>query len=623
MTTLCITGTPGRDFESVCNVLFNNGLAPAKPIERETTISIEDWHGHVAPLLRRQQEPGRLWEQLAGDLLLANFQQPQWGWSSPASLDALEFWCELEPGMGFLLLSSDPQEYLAYNLLEGTTEKGVGVDEKTCLEQWRNQHERMLTFYLDNPERCLLVNARQARANPSALAEKLKERWGVELDLSSSYFPVLAGNSQQEAPITLAHYVAEKTLVDHGKGLAPLRAELQAAQLPLAEPDVEADLEGNILGSANLSLTSILRDYQQRCARDLSDSERKALETLRRENEQLLAKLRYVQEQLEATTEKQQGLEQQLEEFKALPTVSPEELADLEEQRLVESEMLLLQLHQVQEELEASLLKQQESAEALAESAETAQRASAESKQLREDRQQVEHQLQESTGHNEELLLQLNQVQEELEHYCLKFQEVSQEANKLKDENRKLSVQKELAQKQIETPSGWLSRLGTRKPEPKVSKLAYKKIQLKRELINPDYEHLWITLRDATFRGQYASNWHFRLSCAGIKPKEFGKQPKLEIPEQPNQLLQNWFEESENEHGKKLELRFALPNAMDSAVWKQITNDDQEFIKSLIEQLPELLNELKETGCHISRDWAEWQKLAADMKHIHKKKTRK
>ena len=647
MTTLCITGTPGRDFDSVSKLLFQGGLATAKPIERETTISMEDWHKRVAPILSEQQQPGRLWEQLAGDLLLANFQQPQWGWADPASLAALEFWSELEPGLGFLLLTSDPQDYLAYCLLEGSGDSGGEVDEKACLQQWRTYHERMLAFYLDYPERCLLVNARQARANPSALAEKLQERWGLELTLSSSNFPVLAGNSRQEAPITLAYYVANKTLVDQGQGLTPLRDELNAAQFPLAEPDVEADLDGNILGSANLSLASILRDYQRRCARDLSESERKALESLRRENEQLLAKLRYVQEQWEATTENQQSLEQQLAEAKALPSVSPEHVAELKDQHHQESELLLLQLHQAHEELEATFIKQQQSEEAKAASEEAVQRASIERDALKQQvaqlveerdekalqaiseteqrdqahqsRQQAEQQLEESRHQNELLLLQLNKVQEELEHFFLLHQQVSQEVDKLNSENRKLKHQWQVAQQHAEQPRGWLARLGG-KPQSTAPKLTYEAVQLRHEHVNPDYEHLWVTLKDASFGEHYSPAWQFRLSCAGIKPNDFGKQPKLELPEQGDQLLQNWFAESESEHGQKLELRFALPNAMDSAVWKKIPSDDQALIRSLLKQLPEVLNALKEQGSHISRDWAEWQQLAANMKRIHQAK---
>jgi len=647
MTTLCITGTPGRDFDSVSKLLFQGGLATAKPIERETTISMEDWHKRVAPILSEQQQPGRLWEQLAGDLLLANFQQPQWGWADPASLAALEFWSELEPGLGFLLLTSDPQDYLAYCLLEGSGDSGGEVDEKACLQQWRTYHERMLAFYLDYPERCLLVNARQARANPSALAEKLQERWGLELALSSSNFPVLAGNSGQQAPITLAYYVANKTLVDQGQGLTPLRDELKAAQFPLAEPGVEADLDGNILGSANLSLASILRDYQRRCARDLSESERKALESLRRENEQLLAKLRYVQEQWEATTENQQSLEQQLAEAKALPSVSPEHVAELKDQHHQESELLLLQLHQAHEELEATFIKQQKSEEAKAASEEAVQRASIERDALKQQvaqlveerdekalqaiseteqrdqahqsRQRAEQQLEESRHQNELLLLQLNKVQEELEHFFLLHQQVSQEVDKLNSENRKLKHQWQVAQQHAEQPRGWLARLGG-KPQSTAPKLTYEAVQLRHEHVNPDYEHLWVTLKDASFGEHYSPAWQFRLSCAGIKPNDFGKQPKLELPEQGDQLLQNWFAESESEHGQKLELRFALPNAMDSAVWKKIPSDDQALIRSLLKQLPEVLNALKEQGSHISRDWAEWQQLAANMKRIHQAK---
>jgi len=653
MSTLCITGIPGRDFETISKLLFNAGLAEAKPIERETTISIHDWHKRAAPLLRRQQPPGRLWEQLAGDLLLANLHETQWGWADTASLDALEFWAELEPGLNFLLLTSEPEDYLAHCMLEGSSETGGGNNEQAHLKRWRDHHERMLEFYLDNPERCLLVNARQSRANPEALSEKLAERFGVELEASVALLPVIQGEGRHNAPESLAYYIAEKAILDKGKELAPLRDEVLAAQYPLEEPDAEWDKEGNIVGTAKLSLTSILRDYQQRCAQDLTESERQALKQLRKENEELLKRLRSVQEQLEETTANQKALEQELAATKALPVIDPKREAELEEQK-EENQLLLLQLQQVQEELEAVFIKERETSNAKIEKERAVEAATTELDQLKhqlarqtreiEDLQQklaqrttqteelenllsqgagTEQELGEQREENELLLLQLKQVQEELEHYFTKHRQLEDEQTTLKDENRKLRHQIKLTQQQLEQPTGILARLITSSGKTKnPQKLTYSDAELRYEQVNPDYEHLWISLKDATYGERYCPEWTFRVSCAGVTRDVFGKQPKLEIPEQYEQLLDHWFAESEDDHGQKLELRFALPNAMDTGVWKLIDTDDQAIIRSLLKQLPDILKRVEERYSLSSHKWQDWQQLVADMQRIHNAKAK-
>lgn len=666
MTSLCITGISGHDFATVSNLLFQGGLAQAKPIERESTISLNDWHKRVAPLLSRQQPVGRLWEQLAGDLLLANLHASQWAWADTASLAALSFWAELEPGLSFLLLTSDPEDYLAYRLLSDQSEDTSEVSEHVCLKEWRDYHEHMLNFYLDNSDRCLLINARQAKSNPEALFEKLNERFGLKLLIESIQLPALTiGNASHEAPVSLAYYIAEKALLDKGKEIKPLHDELKAAQVPLAEPETETDSEGNLLVTAKYSLTSILQDYQKRCAKDLTADERLALERLHKENESLLDRLNKAQEELEAAHEKQQCLQQELTEAKALPAPDPQQEEELEDLRQ-ENELLLLQLQQVQEELESVFIQVQENKKAKSESDHVTQATKAESKEIREkfekykaesektiqvlrtesaslnkkleqqlkenshlkgqlaDHKKVEVGLNDQQQENELLLLQMQQVQEELEHYFIRHQEVSKETEKLKNENRKLSQKYQIAQQQLEQPRGFLSRFTNGSKQPVLAqKLVYSAVQLRHEQVNKDYEHLNILLKDAIFGEQYSPEWRFRLSCAAVSTEDFGKQPKLEIPEQSDQLLQNWFSESENEYGRKLELRFALPNAMDTGVWKQINHTDQTLLNDLLIQLPQILSSLEEKHNLSSRPWADWQTLVTDMQRIHRQKTKR
>lgn len=554
MNTLCITGAMGASLERISTLLFQGGLERAQPIKRETSISMANWHHNVVPLLQKGQRPGRLWEQLAGDLLLANLSQSQWGWADTQSVAALDFWAEFEPGIRFLLLTADPQEYLAHCLLEDADESPK--DERAYLKQWQDEHERLLAFYLKYPERCLLVNARQAEANPASLVHQLSKRLNFNLDAAIAQLPAHTNHQElSSAPATLARYVASKALQEHAKPLAALFNELKAAQQPLAEPDAQADEDGNIFSTAEVSLASLLKDYQHRCERDLSETDRKALENLKKENELLLLQLHQVQEELEGSHRERQKLKQQLEEQRRLP--APEVNNDIA--------------------------------------------------------------IEEAKQENELLMLQLHQVQEELEHYFLQHQKISGELTQLEKDNRALKQKYKLAKEQAAAPKG----LFARKSKKAMPKLEFEGVQLRNEQVNPDYEHLWISLQSPSFGERLAEQWHFRISCAGVKPSEFGQQPKLELPEQSDQLLTNWFAESESEHGRKLELRFALPNAMDTGVWKQIQADDQQLIKALCQQLPDIVAALKNQNTYITRDWSDWEALAANMKRIHHTKASK
>lgn len=636
MKILCIAGAQTPDFERISAVLFAGGLEKARPVNREVTIDMEAWHRHVAPQLAQQRAPGRLWEQVAGDLLLANLQQAQWGWAGSHTIAALDFWADFEPGIHFLLLTCDPQDYLAYRLLG---EEGDSIEDETAyLKQWQIEHEKMLAFYLANPERCLLVNVTQAAANPTALADRLAERWHFTFDTRKASFPALPGNHAvtDVAPVVLARYVAAQAWQQHASPLTPLTQELQAAQHPLPEPETQVDEEGNVFSIARPSLISVLKDYQRRCAQDLTESERQALSALEQQNAQLLQQLRDVQEALEQSTHEQRQLKQALEAAKRLPPPEYEQTKAALAESKEEGELLLLQLHQVQEELEKVFLKQQEGEKTIAaltqESDKLRKQAQdqegtlkalmAEHDQAKKLSEEQACALKESQEEGELLLLQLHQVQEELEHYFLQNQKLNQELDQQKRQNRQLKHRCRQLEHRPVAPNGLLARVLGAKEKTASPHLDFEGLQLRQEKVNPDYEHLWITLQSPSFGDKLVDEWHFRVSCAGVKPGQFGQQPKLELPEQEAQLLEAWFAESESESGRKLELRFALPNAMDTGVWKQIQAADQALIAQLIEQLPKMLDTLKGQGARISRDWADWQRLADDMRRIHQLKAK-
>lgn len=147
--------------------------------------------------------------------------------------------------------------------------------------------------------------------------------------------------------------------------------------------------------------------------------------------------------------------------------------------------------------------------------------------------------------------------------------------------------------------------------------LRFDNVNLKREQVNPDYEHLWLRVQNLTFGEQRIPEFEFRLSCANVRPGKFGLYPKLEFPAGAGALpFEKWYVESYDDFGDKLELRFAMPEAMDLAVWNELSERDHTFMTALIAALNSMLARLNEDGTVLARDWSEWTALAENVKRI-------
>lgn len=145
----------------------------------------------------------------------------------------------------------------------------------------------------------------------------------------------------------------------------------------------------------------------------------------------------------------------------------------------------------------------------------------------------------------------------------------------------------------------------------------FDQLSLKREQVNPDYEHLWFAFDNLCVAGETAPYFEFRVSCANVRPGFFGAFPKLEFPCEVSQsLIDSWFDESCDDFGPKLELRFALPESMDLGVWRKLREKDQEIIRSIVKHLPRWMRELENSGIELKRPWAEWQKMVAEIQRI-------
>lgn len=731
MKTLCLTGASHTALTPIAEYLYTSGLAPAQTLERTPPISFTRWHQHVTPTLKAGKPVGKLWEQVASDLLLANLESEAWGWHDPQSLWALDFWAELDPNIHFVLLISRPERHLADCLLSDHSQHSANE----CVDHWREQHQHMLDFYLQHAERCVLLDSEAIQAAPNALIEQLSQRWGLPLAAKDGQNS-LNRDTHTDAD-TLALYIAQQLVNQQRDAIRPLYQELQAAQLPLRElasglEEDSTDTDGTI------DLGALVKNYQT--LHYQSDVTRNELKHQQTENQRLNTAL--VAEKSERET-LQKRLQQAENTIADAQQSEAQKTSELEETKQ-EAELLLLQLHQVQEELESTFLKQQTLEKQQSTLDASYQQAQKEREKLKQERDQAEQQrhslqqqlekastaqsqaqqseaqkaseLEETKQEAELLLLQLHQVQEELEHYFLEHQKLYQRNSELEprwqrllhrhpdlldvaqityrtDDNQRYWEANELliAGRQFEhlaittvqhgkglniyvpsaqlttpletdmlaleaplsqdswqqlqqlTSQDWklITQLPTLLQQGAQQNLdgqeqasfsyylaawdqAFKQfpailrvddIALRKEQVNPDYEHLWLDLEGITLGNDRHDRWSVRIASNDPQQHGLGQHFKLEIPEQPSEWLEEWYAESEDETGAKWELRFALPDAMDTNVWQQLNERDQFKLKSLVAQLPTLLERLTpQTG--ISRPLSQWQQIAQHAQRI-------
>jgi len=372
--------------------------------------------------------------------------------SDERDLWLLDQWAEHYPQARFLLFYTDPETALIAALK-------AGADPADFLDGWRAAVHRLVRFQRRHRQRSLLLDAESARLDPQAMVEAA-QRIGLMLRLDEQL-------SQADEDPVFERLVARRWL-DRESDLALLQAELEAHAYPLgerpavADPDVDQLLELYRREQAFHRRLTAERDEQARLVQENANAA-KAQSKLAAERG---AELERLQARLSALEAQHTALE-----------TSHKTLEATHKDTVEENELLLLQLHQVQEELESQFLQGKQQLETLSaekaalakdkealtrdkatltaardEQSKLAAERSAElerlqarlsaleaqhtaletsRKQLEASRKQLEtsHKALEATHkdtveENELLLLQLHQVQEELEQYFLKYQEL-------------------------------------------------------------------------------------------------------------------------------------------------------------------------------------------------------
>jgi hypothetical protein len=297
-----------------------------------------------------QLAPDKIWQNLATEVFLGNHDVEAWGWVDFRLVYLLDFWKSFDPKISFVLAYESPAATLG-GVLESHP---LGEEEIVrILGLWQDFNTELLRFYYSHRERCLLVNSGAVRHSPQSFAERAAHTFGVDLPPGRA---CLATPPPTPADALLREYLAEELVRDRDEPRMLYEELESAADFPLVLPQTSASHAWN-------DYVHVLSAHE---AALMLHSER--LEALALERSSLVERQTELEQLVQAVTQardEQASLAMEREaRLAAADSASTAIKAELEKVKQ-ESELILLQLHQVQEELEQQWVDKQKEVQAL------------------------------------------------------------------------------------------------------------------------------------------------------------------------------------------------------------------------------------------------------------------
>jgi hypothetical protein len=127
------------------------------------------------------------------------------------------------------------------------------------------------------------------------------------------------------------------------------------------------------------------------------------------------------------------------------------------------------------------------------------------------------------------------------------------------------------------------------------------------ELSRPYYAGLSITFENLSQSHRNWSSFKFTFATVDTVEGAFGTNPRIEFPEHgASHAMSSWYAESDDNEGRRLELRFDNPNNMDMKVWRSLNEEDQLLVAGILIRLPNILAHNEErftTGKYSRTQW--------------------
>lgn len=334
-SAVLIVGHPMVDCSRVENLLQGVGMALARPT-RQQELAPADISAHIVKRAGvspdfstkiEQIQPAPLWQILALDLFMGNSDASFWGWSDPKSIYLLDYWHAADPDLQFVFV----YDSLWQVLLRAMAGQQIKPEFLTRLiNEWKVFYDAVIYFYNRHRGRCLLVHSERVCNFPFEFDTELAARLQRPLERSEVF------SSAFKSQDPLQNYLAEN-LVQEQRAWRCVYEELQS----LADFPLNQEYSVDVFVAWN-DFSDLASSVRQKTAA-LSETEATLIEVKEKFHanaacEKELATLQNKMKEVERFRKGQQAPVLHLQE---------------------ENDLLLQQLHRVQEELERYYLENQ------------------------------------------------------------------------------------------------------------------------------------------------------------------------------------------------------------------------------------------------------------------------
>lgn len=208
MNKVIIVGHPSAGLEDIETLLRKNGLRAPFPSRRESLLPVEInsliRKGHQAPhpsiptseAQIQQIQPSPLWQNLIIDLITGNASNSNWGWADSQMIYLLDYWKDLIPESLFVVVYGSPRSTIRGNAAIPHYDD-VKPSIQNQLNNWAAFNSTLLSFFLQNPDRCILWNAGDALSNPAPFIHELNLRLANPLGKSDYSAPAELTTQEQ------------------------------------------------------------------------------------------------------------------------------------------------------------------------------------------------------------------------------------------------------------------------------------------------------------------------------------------------------------------------------------------------------------------------------------------
>lgn len=308
MKILTVCSSPEVSLDPITTLLEQAGLSKGLN-SKEKDQSYEQWHEQVFDVyeqdssglfIKQQLNPGKIWQDMAVQLLHANLTQKQWYWSASKAGWLLDFWDTLEPQHRFALIYSPPQVGISQCLLKVSQQN---ANLETVIQNWINYHIELLRFYRSRQEKCILVNYQQCLAYPGEFIRVCKQNLSFDINENTSLQIDSTANQIQNIEEVFFQLTAK-----HYPEIELLFQELEVSATPFSKQE---DSQPGVKSDYKEQLTNAWQDYRNLKAKQNEIEQcKQQIKEQETENELMLLQLNQVQEELEHYFLKFQDLEQ-------------------------------------------------------------------------------------------------------------------------------------------------------------------------------------------------------------------------------------------------------------------------------------------------------------------------